>query len=226
MFRRLMMMIAAGGLLLAGCASGPGDRARLGTAETAASFSRLKEMEPSALAAAGGRVERRGDVLVVRPARGPALSFAAKPECKSPKTEGDCVDYALLAEVRSLGVFVVVRMFYEGGEYLLIDEKTGETTTVDDFPQFSPSGRTIATFGNEENGSEETAVQLWSRQGRKWVVAWRGGPIGPHWNYSLVAWRGDHAVQVRADPACCEDHPPAARTVELERTRDGWRVRD
>src|SRR5690606_8604013 len=111
-----------------------------GSAAKADDLQSLQAMEPEALALPDSDAQRTGDRLVLRLRNGEAKVFADKPECKLPELESKCEKYLFILHASARTMFVILKLYYERAEYLLIDDTAGEETILRNFPVLSPSG--------------------------------------------------------------------------------------
>jgi hypothetical protein len=131
----LASLVAA--VLLLGSASAPTradllqENALLSAARAAHDRDKLEDVlsiEPKALKADDASASRQGDRLILRLSSGTTKAYADRPECRSedPRQQSKCHRYKLIAHARSRGVFVLVKAYYEGSEYLLVNDATGD----------------------------------------------------------------------------------------------------
>jgi len=120
-----------------------------------------------------GRAERHGDDLVLRPARGDRLVFTDhKQACESDDVD-NCIGFALMGDFRKSNAWVLQKFYYEGGSFVLIDDRSGRQTDLNGMPVFSPDGRKfLVTPYDLENGAGPNNMEIWRRDGEGAVLEW------------------------------------------------------
>ncbi len=193
------------------------------------SFNFLVTQEPAALALAGSSVLRDQDRLTLVLRSGLKKSFTNRPQCHSEDVVelAQCVSYRLIAHMKSIHAFVVVKMLSDGGDYLVIDDQSGAETGLGNVPLFSRSGKRLIvapTYVDEDGGT----IQIWSRVGDRYMRAWSGSPFLPdsapaYVEYDPIQWDSEDKVQVRVN---VRDFPKPERVVffSLRRDSGNWRV--
>jgi hypothetical protein len=225
-------LLIAGQISVGACLAEQGsatrDKARLAAAQQAAlndDFKRLQALEPRALAAADADAEREGDRLVLHLRSGAQKEYVNSPKCGEPSEEARCQLYVLIAHAHWSRAFVVAQLQYESSKYLLVDDGSGVETTLSRFPDFSPSGERVL----ERISADDRvgfAVQLWRREGDRFVLEWSASPHtdGVYTSYDLVRWRSEDIIELRAKTTFLPPRPFAIRHFELRHSADGWKV--
>jgi hypothetical protein len=160
----------------------------------------VRVLEQNALSASGVDADRQGDRLVLHLKSSATKIYEDAPECKYPDKESECQMYALVAHASSRGIFVVARLYYESAGYLLVDDTTGNETTLRNFPDFSPSGNRVLVLliNDQQVGSE---VQIWHREGHKFALEWSGSPHadGVYTSYKLERWPVEGSIELESE---------------------------
>jgi hypothetical protein len=168
---------------------------------------------------------RQGDRLLLHLGSGLTREFDDKPECKSQGQEAKCQMYRLVAHARARGVFVVAKLYYESAEYLLVDDTSGEEAILRQFPSFSPSGKhaLVLLMNDEQLGF---AIQIWRRDGRRFVLEWSGSPHadGMYTTYNLVRWQSDASIELQSETSFDPPKPSALKKFALRQSSQGWKV--
>jgi hypothetical protein len=134
----------------------------------------LQAIESKSLAVDSG-ANRLGDRLMLHLSSGATRTYQDRSECKIAGHEASCQKYRLVAHAGTRGVFVVAKLYYESAEYLLVDDSSGEEAVLRQLPVFSPSGKhALVLLENDEQLG--FAVQVWRREGHRFVVDWSGSP--------------------------------------------------
>jgi hypothetical protein len=175
-------------------------------------------LEPAALKASGGRVLRNGTGLRLHLSAGRDLVLQNQSTSPPPddKFEQECVSYSLIADLKSRGVYVVSANYYEGGDYLVIDDRSGQQTKVGAPPQFGPDPARFLTIDNNEAYGDGSIV-LWERQKGLFREVWRDqhGDNAAH----VQEWKQPGVIKLKLDPIGGE--PPLQRsTATIVKERD------
>jgi len=111
-----------------------------------------------------------------------------------------CDSYMLAAEVPQFHWFLVFEAFYEGGNFYLIDDRSGRKTRIPYWPVFSPDGQRILIQNDDEVSDHDNNLEIWRRDGDGAVLEWSHSvkqanaelPSLFGFYYTSVAnWRGD-----------------------------------
>jgi hypothetical protein len=208
-------------LPLAACTTA---RLEPGCAENAMCAARAAE--PRLLAA--GRAERHGDALVLIPGQGERLSFTDhKLACEA--GDEDCIGFALMGEFPKGNAWVVQRFFYEGGDFLLIDVRSGRQTKLNGMPFFSPDGGSflVAPY-DEESDAGPNNLEIWRRDGDSAVLEWahpfaaayqEDSSLQQLYEVRPVRWDKDRITLALSDPITRRRW-----SGTLMRDKDGWHL--
>lgn len=218
-----LFVVATGGPALADSLS---ENTLLSNARLASeqSSSELLLLESKALAA-GARADRQGDRLVLRLRSGNTKAYANGPECKNPDDEAKCQKYSLIVDAHTRGLFVVAKVLHEGLDIILIDDHAGEETVLRHFPIFSPSGKNLLVL--LENDPElGFAVQIWRRNGARFIQDWSGSPHsdGMYVSYKMLRWPSEDVIEVQSDISFEPPKPNILKRFTLRRRADGWKM--
>ena len=80
---------------------------------------------------------------------GRTVEFADAQPCLPEGGDTQCTSHRLGAWLPSRHAFVVDVRHYEGGHYLLVDARSGESLEISAPPHFSPDGARFATFDGD-----------------------------------------------------------------------------
>jgi hypothetical protein len=185
----------------------------------------LQALESKALAVGDADAERQGSRLVLHSRSGATKIYKNGPECKIPSLESECQTYTLVAHASSRGVFVVAKLYYESVEYLLVDDVTGDETTLRAFPVFSPSGNHVLVLLMNDN-EVGFAVQIWRREGHRFVLDWSGSPHteGSYTSYELVGWPVENRIRLRSETDFESEKPTLKKYFELHLSGHRWNL--
>jgi hypothetical protein len=168
---------------------------------------------------------RQGDRLVLRLSSGATRVYEDKPECRIADQEAKCQRYRLVAHARTRGVFVVAKLYSESAEYLLVDDGSGDEAVLRQFPIFSPSGKHVLVLlmNDEQLGF---AVQVWRRDGARFVLDWSGSPHaeGGYTSYRLVRWLSEGTIELQSDASLEPPKTNLLKRFTLRHAAKGWNV--
>ena len=197
----------------------------------------MGENEPNLLAASHGRARRMGDDLILHFANGEDRRFHNDNKgCED--GPGHCEGYLLIGDLPAFHWFVLFQTAYEGGNFLLIDDRDGLPTSIPFWPIFSPDGlRLLIQNDDESDFFEGDALEIWRREGqrmqREWIANPDEGDTGVHTDgvlhTRLLSWKGDRMVlEFRTDEVFDTKtrlRTPARHwTGTITRAADGWHL--
>ncbi|MFW6205714.1 MAG: hypothetical protein ACOC5I_00610 [Gemmatimonadota bacterium] len=165
----------------------------------------------------GDAVVRRGDTLIVSLADGGEVRLVDR-DAGGPGN----VLYTYRGHLDRIGYHVVDVHYYEGGDHVLINERTGVRTTVPAPPVVSPDGqRLVVASAGGMAGYSPNALQVWRVPSDSLELEWE---LEPDWGAEEARWQD--AVTVRfLKLHRCPDRPEVCATGAVLRLRDGdWEV--
>ena len=169
-------------------------------------FVQERAEEAAKLEASRGAAERVGDAITLRLNTGETLTWRNGTQCSDERgagaNYGNCFWYVFIDHYAAQHAYLVAKMYQEGYSYEWIDDRTGQTTRLEDAPHFSPSGdRFVIVRANEIEGY--SGVQIWGCPDGKPVKEWDFEPTEAGANvyalYTFQSWEGEDAVSLRAE---------------------------
>ena len=160
---------------------------------------RASEDEARALQAANGSAERDGTRLTIHLTSAKAKVLNDGPSCNDEATKANsCYGYEFDRYDRARGLFVVRQLYYEGGDHILVDDRTGEETRLQSAPSFSPHGDIAVelVYGESHYYTGNPALNVWRRVGGKFVREW-SMPIVDDGQYEILGWASNESVDIR-----------------------------
>jgi hypothetical protein len=129
-----------------------------------------------------------------------------------------CVHYFLVDFQPGEEMFILRQDFYEGGQALLIDRRTGKQTVLDALPYVSPNGTRYFVFDDDFENSTEWPMQIWRRTSTGVTLEWQSPPV-----LGLVAdrgsnWTSDSKIKLRLHFL----DPEHDGTADVVLTPSGW----
>jgi len=146
----------------------------------------------------GGQVQRRGNLLVLHPAQGPAVTLTPVPSPDGPA--GNDNAYYYWGSLPQAHQWVVDVATDEGPAVLLVDQRTGRRTSLLGAPSLSPDGRYLLSVCEDvTSGSTPTNLSLYQCGGGAPQLVWSRDP--QRWGPRAARWRdARHAVLQQAHP--------------------------
>jgi hypothetical protein len=185
----------------------------------------LSALESKALKLSNVDAVRQGGQLTLHLSSGDTKRYVDNPACQTPGLESKCQKYRLIVHAQSRGVFIIAKLYYESVEYLLVDDGSGDETVVRGFPHFSPSGKHVVVLlmNDEQLGF---AVQVWRREGHKFILDWSGSPYaeGMYTSYNLVGWPSEDTIEIESETENEPPQPRVKRHFVLHHAVNGWKV--
>jgi hypothetical protein len=93
----------------------------------------------------------------------------------------DQVTYTYVGFFKTIGFYVVIAQYYETGEYLLINYKTGAMTKVWGLPKLSPNQKRFVCF------SDAVGYDIMPNGVQMWEI-YPNGELNLEWEYSQETW--------------------------------------
>ena len=146
-----------------------------------------------------GRVQRRGDVLILRPAQGPAVTLKPEPASED-GPEGKDIGYYYWGSLPLAHQWVVDVATDEGPAVLLVDQRTGRRTNLLGAPSVSPDGRYLLSVCEDvTSGGTPTEISLYRCGSGAPQLVWSRDPV--RWGPRAARWRdARHVVVLQAHP--------------------------
>ncbi len=186
---------------------------------------KMVALEPGVIDASQGRAKRDGANLTLKVVHGPAVTLTDdKSGCEAPGTidEKKCYSFTLVADLPSRHAFIVSENFYEGGNILLIDARTGARAEFSKVPRFSPNGSLLLVISNSE-ASDDPRIQLWSRKGNRITKEWEVPDAVADQQTEFVTWN-DSGIQLDLWHPAFDKEPERHRLATLARGKSGWEL--
>ncbi|TGD76924.1 hypothetical protein [Hymenobacter wooponensis] len=151
------------------------------SAEEEEAFLDFTVEEKRRITQAGARVQRTGRALRLRPATGTEVKLI-----NNPVENEHNVAYEFVASLPEIKQWLVSAHLYEGGYYMLVDQRTGRKTQLMAPPVISPDGRHFVCGNSDVLARfEPSGLQLWSAEGSSLRLLWERqtewGCTNPRW---------------------------------------------
>jgi hypothetical protein len=200
-----------------------------------ASANASRDGDLATVKASRGAATRDGPRLTLHFASGGTFIYEDAAACDNEDDldDANCYGYELAGHEREWHLFRVLVYLWEGQSHIFVDDRTGEETHLDGYPLFSQSGNQIVEILYGPDGYDATgpAVQVWRRQGTKFVVEWTGSPYKePETQYSVLGWWSPGRIDLRAttrgewDREAGRSTPDIVKYFTLKRRPKGWRL--
>ncbi|MGE4064937.1 MAG: hypothetical protein AB7E79_16350 [Rhodospirillaceae bacterium] len=109
--------------------------------------------EINVLAKAGGRARREETALILALGDGRTKTLQTRDNCLTPSSK-ECTLYHLMALWPSRHAFLVHKGYYQGGDFLLIDDRDGQETVLTGLPIFGPDPSRFVVLTADAPGRE------------------------------------------------------------------------
>lgn len=196
----------------------------------ASAQARVSENEVAALAATAGAVERIGTRLVIHLRSGKTKELADGPDCYDERIKANtCFGYEFQRYDRARGVFVVMQYYYEGADYVIVDDRTGQHSLLNADPIFSPMGDVAIelVYGESHYYPGNPRMSAWRRSPsgkfeREWTT-----PIAEGDEYfSVLGWSSNDGIDIERIEPESWNSDGGARKFSIARDGKTWRVVD
>jgi hypothetical protein len=172
-------------------------------------ISRVRDLEPAMILAAGGRADRKGGTLTLRFSNGNSRAYITKGDCET--LLGMCQAYALIAFVGTANLFMVSERFYERIGCLIVDSRTGHETELPDIPYLGPDGDRFLVVSGTDGGGAYWPIQIWRRRGDRAFVEWKQTDRPPNFDVAVTAaeWTRHDRIDLTMVSVSRRHAPPA-----------------
>lgn len=183
-------------------------------------------VENAALLRAGMHAQRQSRELTVNLLNGTNRTFENSEDCDKINDTSECRQFFLYAYLPSRHLFLVAEKFYEGGVYLLIDDRGGSVTEISAEPHFGPDEQRFLVIDDDSYGSE-WELQIWRRIGDHAELEWRWMSGEKQAAYpahiDLLRYEpNDIFLEMHTESDL--DHPEKRWHAKLHRATSGWEL--
>jgi hypothetical protein len=98
---------------------------------------------------------RKGNALVLHLDSGTVKTIKSNPKACMDDNPKDCVRSHLVGYHAGARLFVILRAYYEGWDYLLVSARNGAETILGDQPHFAQDGSTFAIVDSQEEYAQD-----------------------------------------------------------------------
>lgn len=143
------------------------------------------------------------------------------------------VVHTYLGFLPSLEQHLLEIQYWEGGAYLLVDERSGARQPVASVPTPSPDGRRFAVASSGLVAYSSNALEIWRVAEHGVQLEWQeefGGPAGSDdakepatdWSPRDVVWTSPNSLRVYLERSGPRGNPEPAGSVVLRRDEGAW----
>ncbi|MEL7020598.1 MAG: SH3 domain-containing protein [Bacteroidota bacterium] len=137
---------------------------------------------------------------------------------KSADTTARVQTYEYMFYLNKMGYFVLKRNFYtRTADYLLINDKTGQSTVIGGLPKVSPQGNYLLTLDNQGTTSN---LEIWELSDRGLTLSWKQTLDGERafrpW------WLDNDTVQIMVQSTADTQRAADTQLVMREKTGEWW----
>jgi hypothetical protein len=123
-----------------------------------------RALETNVLAHAGARAKREGDALSLATENGGPVVLTNKPGCED-TSDSNCIFFTFAADLASRHAYVVAISYYEGSDFLLIDDRSGRRTEISGAPRFAPGEDALFVTIDNDGEFDGPSIEIWRRTG-------------------------------------------------------------
>ena len=151
----------------------------------------LRAFETEGIRAADGKVTRNGTELRIQLLNGQSAVFQ-----DDTAEGGNFAVYRYAGYQKSIHSHVVHRVPYEGeGLYMVVDDSTGDSTTVAGMPVPSPDGSRFAlTSASGEADYDQSLIEVWRFNGRSPANEFSYDASNDSWDPFAAVWRDSATI--------------------------------
>jgi len=183
----------------------------------------IEAIEAAGIRAADGRVARIGAELRIQLLNGRTAIFKDDTTKLSLSPARRYAGY-----LKAIHSHIVHLVPYEGtGRYLIVDDSTGDTTTVSGLPVPSPNGeRFVLTSMAGEEDMDASVIEVWQMVGRKpQIEFWHDTEKEP-WEPSDPVWRDSVTIDFVKNSHSDPSEPYVRTRGRLTRSDTAWVLLD
>lgn len=162
------------------------------------------------------RVRRQGDTLLVR------LSDDTLRLIDRPGEGSDVIHFSFQAHWPDRGFYLIHQQYYEGSAHLLVNDATGQRTTIPDRPLRGPDGQRFAVLSFDlEAGYNPNTLQIWRFDGDAPAMEWETNP--DTWGPVDGRWLGPRSLEfTRACPPGGREGTECGGRAVVSSTGEDW----
>jgi len=183
----------------------------------------IEATEVAGIRAAEGRVSRIGRELRIQLLNGRTLVF-----------KDDTTRLSVLPARRYVGYLKAIHSHiihlvpYEGtGRYLMVDDSTGDTTTVSGLPVPSPDGtRFVLTSMAGQEDTDASVIEVWQMVNRKPEIEFWHDTNKEPWEPSDAVWRDSVTIDFVKNSHSDPSQPYVKTRARLTRADTTWVLSD
>ncbi|MBI1912427.1 MAG: hypothetical protein HYS21_10560 [Deltaproteobacteria bacterium] len=175
--------------------------------------------------------KRGGDVLRLRLKSGAFVTLSDLSDCTIWET---CTLYRFVDYFKDIGFYLVFMAYYEGFEYSMISDKSGEKYMVPAFPEFSPDRKWFVSVSADDSGYNENGVFVGRFEEGGIVPDLSYRPFDPPANeyalYRFIEWKDSQTILLnkytRSDMKLCPKTPNMTYPVILKLEKGVWKFHE
>ncbi|MBI5587046.1 MAG: hypothetical protein HY889_01615 [Deltaproteobacteria bacterium] len=176
-------------------------------------------------------VKRDGNVLRLRLKSGSFVTLSDSSDCTRGET---CALYQFVDYYKDIGFYLVFIGYYEGFEYSMISDKSGEKYMVPAFPEFSPDRKRFVSVSANDSGYNENGVFVdrFEDDGIVPELSYRpfDPPVNEYALYRFIEWKDSQTVLLdkytRSDRKLCPKTSDMTYPVILKLEKGEWKFHE
>jgi hypothetical protein len=171
------------------------------------------------LARLKGLVTRSGNILRLSLLNGKSKVYVSNREACARDQVDKCVVFQVLQFYSRLQFFVVSKSYYESGNNELVNRRTGSILEISTTPEFSPSGRYLASADQNDDGDRKYDLAIWSTKTDPPSLEFQYS-AKQYQNWEITGWSGDDHIKLKASVNAREG--AYDQDAEAVRSDRGW----
>ncbi len=149
-----------------------------------------------------------------------------------------CRGYWFIDYFKEVGFYLVLVTYYEGADYLLINDKYGKQQKIPDHAMLSPDKNRFASVSFDETGyggELGNSILIWRIKGTQLIPEFKYIPTDEYTLYSFNTWKDNVTLVVDkftySNKTVCDDKPdgePSSMTVPatVKLTNNKWQLNE
>lgn len=185
-------------------------------------FDSLEQQDLGCLNRLSRIARRKGNALVLHLDGGATKTIKSNPDACEKDDADNCVRNYLVGYHEGARLFIVVKTYYEGWEYLLISARTGTETSLGDQPHFAPDGSTFVVVDSQEENAQPYYLAVGTVATDPPSISWKNSkPVAGEWDFKRWIDRDHIGLKVMTVTPNCPE--PECEAV-LTRLAKGWKL--
>jgi hypothetical protein len=166
-----------------------------------------------------GMFTRNDDTLTINLDGGKSKKYVGnRGACNNTGDPNKCVIFRVARYFPKIQSYLIEKALYEGGDFLLVNRRSGSETTMSTVPGLSPTAKYLISIDRNEEGDREYDIAIWSADTDPPKLEFKyKGKQNEYWE--IKSWKQDARISMKAWVAVEKSYDQEA---ELVRKDNGW----